>query len=78
MKRPETNIVNKRTIKKDCIEDFIKSVPVFLHLSDETAVFTEFDERSRVDRRDIKETGQTTQYAYCCYSYLSHDMLPPV
>jgi CRP/FNR family transcriptional regulator, cyclic AMP receptor protein len=35
MKRAETNMVNKRTIKKDCIEDFIKSVPVFLHLSDE-------------------------------------------
>ena len=27
-------MVNKRTIKKDCIEDFIKSVPVFLHLGD--------------------------------------------
>lgn len=28
-------MVNKRTIKKDCIEDFIRSIPVFLHLSDE-------------------------------------------
>jgi CRP/FNR family cyclic AMP-dependent transcriptional regulator len=35
MKKAETNMVNKRTIKKDCIEDFIKSVPVFLHLSDD-------------------------------------------
>jgi CRP/FNR family transcriptional regulator, cyclic AMP receptor protein len=34
MKRAGTNVVKKRTIKKDCIEDFIKSVPIFLHLSD--------------------------------------------
>jgi CRP/FNR family transcriptional regulator, cyclic AMP receptor protein len=34
MKRAGANMVNKITIKKDCVEDFIKSVPVFLHLSD--------------------------------------------
>ena len=34
MKKAVTKVVNKRTIKKDCVEDFIKSVPIFLHLSD--------------------------------------------
>jgi hypothetical protein len=35
MKRAGTNVAARRTVKKDCIEDFIKSIPVFLHLSDE-------------------------------------------
>jgi len=34
MKRAGTKVVNKKLIKKDCIDDFLKSIPVFLHLSD--------------------------------------------
>jgi hypothetical protein len=35
LKKAGANVVDKRTNKKDCIDDFIKSVPVFLHLSDD-------------------------------------------
>jgi hypothetical protein len=35
MKKAGTNVVNKRTIKKDCIDDFLKSIPVFLHLTND-------------------------------------------
>ena len=35
MKRAESKLVAKRAIKKDCIDDFLKSAPVFLHLSDD-------------------------------------------
>jgi CRP/FNR family transcriptional regulator, cyclic AMP receptor protein len=34
VKGAETGVVNKKKIKKDCIDDFLKSIPVFLHLTD--------------------------------------------
>jgi CRP/FNR family cyclic AMP-dependent transcriptional regulator len=35
VKGAETGVVNKKKTKKDCVDDFLKSIPVFLHLSDD-------------------------------------------
>lgn len=35
MKRAGNEVSNRKTVKKDCIDDFLKSIPVFLHLSDD-------------------------------------------
>jgi CRP/FNR family transcriptional regulator len=35
VKGADTGLVTRKIIKKDCIDDFLKSIPVFLHLSDD-------------------------------------------